>query len=37
LKVDAATRAAISGCGICYYGSCSPNLKTPVPKTARLA
>ena len=37
LKVDAAVRSAIAGCGLCYYGVCRPDAKTPVPKTAKLA
>jgi hypothetical protein len=37
LKVDAAVRAAIAGCGLCYYGVCRPDAKSPVPKSAKLA
>lgn len=37
LKVDAAVKAAIAGCGLCYYGTCRPDAKRPVPKTANLA
>jgi len=37
LKVDAAVRAAIKGCGLCYYGACRPDEKSPLPKTANLA
>jgi hypothetical protein len=37
LRVDAAVRAAIAGCGLCYYGTCRPDAKSPVPKTAKLA
>jgi hypothetical protein len=36
-KVDAAVRAAIKGCGMCYYGTCRPNAKSPIPQTANLA
>jgi hypothetical protein len=37
LKVDAAVRAAIKGCGMCYYGTCRPDVKGPIPRTANLA
>lgn len=37
LKVDAAVREAIKGCGICYYGSCRSDEKSPIPQTANLA
>lgn len=37
LKVDAAVRSAIAGCGLCYYGVCRPDAKSPVPKSAKLA
>lgn len=37
LKVDAAVRAAIKGCGICYYGVCRPDAKSAIPRTANLA
>lgn len=37
LKVDSAVRASIAGCGLCYYGTCSPDAKSAVPKTAKLA
>lgn len=37
LRADAAVRAAIAGCGLCYYGACRPNAKSSIPKTANLA
>lgn len=37
LKVDAAVRSAIAGCGLCYYGVCRPDAKSPLPKNAKLA
>ncbi|MNE93799.1 hypothetical protein D3C80_1916930 [compost metagenome] len=37
LKVDAAVRESIKGCGICYYGSCRSDEKSPIPQTANLA
>lgn len=37
LKVDAAVRTAIRGCGLCYYGTCRPDAKSPIPQTANLA
>ena len=37
LKVDAAVRAAIKGCGLCYYGTCSADANSPIPRTANLA
>lgn len=37
LKVDAAVRAAIKGCGVCYYGVCRPDAKSAIPRTANLA
>ena len=37
MKVDTAVRAAIRGCGLCYYGTCTKDPKSPVPKTAGLS
>jgi hypothetical protein len=36
-KVETAVKAAINNCGICYYHTCRPDDKTPVPKEAKLA
>ncbi len=35
-KVETAVKAAITGCGLCYYKACRPDDKSPVPKTADL-
>jgi hypothetical protein len=37
MKVDTAVRTAIAGCGLCYYGTCSKDTKSAVPKTAKLS
>jgi len=36
-KVDAAVKASIDGCGICYYKACRPDESSAIPKTASLA
>jgi hypothetical protein len=36
-KVETAVKDTIAGCGLCYYKTCRPDNKSPVPKTASLA
>src|SRR4029453_12468448 len=35
-NVEAGVKAAIAGCGLCYYKACRPNDKSAVPKVATL-
>lgn len=35
-REEAGVKAAIRGCGICYYKACRPDAASPVPKTATL-
>jgi hypothetical protein len=35
-KVETAVKAAIAGCGLCYYKACRPDEKSAIPKTGNL-
>jgi Domain of unknown function (DUF4157) len=36
-KVETAVKSAITNCGMCYYKTCRPDDKSPIPKDAKLA
>ena len=36
-RVETAVKATIAGCGLCFYKTCRPDDKSPVPKDATLA
>ena len=33
---EAGVMASIAGCGVCFYKTCRPDDKSPVPQTANL-